>query len=104
MPQVGLFDDEMLTSFELLTSNEKINESYQRVRQNILFYYLDWLIRKSPEISDMIRQRNNETSIMSSSSSYVYLYKSRKGRLLQLLNDENLIKLEEKFPTILHIG
>jgi len=33
MPQVGLFDDEMLTSFELLTSNEKINESYQRVKK-----------------------------------------------------------------------
>uniref|UniRef100_A0A914NTS5 Uncharacterized protein n=1 Tax=Meloidogyne incognita TaxID=6306 RepID=A0A914NTS5_MELIC len=105
MPQVGLIDEELLTSSDEIKGSKKAFERLKNtyVHNNIAFYYLDWLIRKSPEISDIIRQRNNETSIMSSSSSNVYLYKSRKGRLLQLLNDENLIKLEEKFPTILHI-
>jgi len=103
MPKI--FGEEMLTSFEkILETKNKLNElnvifinylfyilirNYIKVSQNILFYYLDWLIRKSKKISDMMENSKRE---------------NRTGQLIQILNEENLIKLEEKFPSILHIG
>lgn len=103
MPKI--FDEEMLTSFEkILETKNKLNElnvifinylfyilikNYMKVSQNILFYYLDWLIRKSKKISYMIENSKRE---------------NRMGQLIQILNEENLIKLEEKFPSILHFG